>query len=111
MAPAGVELAVEGGITYELKLSAKPSDNNGGYEGVVKAGNLFHAKPTLERGGGQTMLPGTGENAGKGCRTAREAALRIAEYKAAPYPLVKKERAPKGDAKVRLASPHSPRPC
>ena len=63
MAPAGVELAVEGGITYELKLSAKPSDNNGGYEGVVKAGNLFHAKPTLERGGGQTMLPGTGENA------------------------------------------------
>ena len=57
---------------HELALSDKPSDNNGGYMGVVRQGKLFHAKITFSRGDGQTMLPGPG------CGTAKEAAIRLA---------------------------------
>ena len=42
-----VELLQVGGATYELKLSNKPSENNGGYVGVVKQHNLFHAQPIV----------------------------------------------------------------
>ena len=96
-AASDVELLEDGGITYELTRSRKPSANNGGYEGVVKQGNLFHAKLTLARGGGQTVLPGDGLN------TPQEAALRIAKYKLAPYEIEKKNpyRAAKGEGKVR----------
>ena len=90
------ERVEDDGIWYELPLSKKSSDNNGGYEGVFKPGNFFHSKVTLSKGGGQTTLPG------QGCRTAREAALRIAKFKAAPYEIEKKnpERDPKGEGKV-----------
>lgn len=92
-----VEQVVHDGVTYELELSSKPSEKNGGYVGVVKQGNHFHAKITIFKGDGQTMLPG------RGCCTAQEAALRLAMYKAEPYDIEKKnpERAPKGAAKVR----------
>ena len=92
-----VELLQVGGATYELKLSNKPSENNGGYVGVVKQHNLFHGKITINKGEGQTMLPGPG------CATAQEAALRLAKYAADPYDIEKKntERAAKGEGKVR----------
>ena len=92
-----VELFNDGGVDYELLLSKKPSENNGGYMGVVKQGNLFHGKVTLARSAGQTMLPGDG------CKTAQEAALRIAKYKAAPFLITKKnpDRAPKGENKEK----------
>ena len=95
MAPS-VELLEFGGVTYELKLSNKPSENNGGYVGVVKQHNLFHAKITIYKGEGQTMLPGPG------CVTAQDAALRLAMYAADPYDIEKKnpERAAKGEGKV-----------
>ena len=94
----GVELFNDGGVDYELQLSKKPSEKNGGYVGVVKQGNLFHGKLTLSRGAGQTMLPGDG------CKTAQEAALRIAKYKAAPFLIPKKnpDRAPKGENKEKV---------
>jgi len=96
-AEADVELYEDSGTVYELKRSKKPSANNGGYEGVVKQGMLFNAKPTLKTGGGQTMLPGGG------CRTAKEAAVRIAKYKLDPYPIekVNPDRAERGQGKVR----------
>ena len=95
-----MERVEDGGTVYELPRSKKPSDRNGGYEGVVKQSNLFHAKATLKKGDPQTMLPGPG------CATAKEAALRLAKFRAAPYPIVKKDpdRAPKGGGKVRAAS-------
>ena len=73
---AGWELCDDNGTEYRLKLSSKPSAKNGGYEGVVKQGNLFHCKLTLERGAGQTMLDG------HGCNTAQQAALKIAKFRA-----------------------------
>ena len=92
-----VEHVLDDGITYELKLAANPTPNNGGYMGVVQQGNLYYAKITLAKGAGQMVIPGGG------CSTPREAALRIAKYWASPYPIHKKapERAPKGAAKVR----------
>ena len=94
----GVELFNDGGVDYELQLSKKPSEKNGGYVGVVKQGNLFHGKLTLSRGAGQTMLPGDG------CKTAQEAALRIAKYRAEPYliPTKNPERAAKGESKAKV---------
>ena len=74
-----VEQVEHDGVMYELQLSEKPSSKNGGYVGVVKQGNHFHAKITIFCGKGQTMIPGPG------CNTAQEAALRLAVYKAAPY--------------------------
>ena len=98
MAPTGpMEEVVREGVTYELPLSSTPSDKNGGYVGVVKQGNHFHAKITIFKGEGQTMLPGSG------CLTAQEAAIRLAMYKAEPYEIEKKnpDRAAKGAGKVR----------
>ena len=96
MAVERVEL---NGVTYKLQLSSKPSPNNGGYVGVVKQGRLFHAKITIYKGEGQTMLPGAG------CDTAQEAALRLAMFKKAPYEIEKRrpDLAPKGAPKVRHA--------
>ena len=92
-----VERLVHDGVMYELQLSTAPSEKNGGYVGVVKQGNHFHAKITIFKGDGQTMLPGNG------CCTAKEAALRLAMYKAEPYEIEKKnpDRAAKGNGKVR----------
>ena len=78
-----VEHVLDNGITYELKLAAKMTTNNGGYMGVVLQGNLYYPKITLEKGVGQTVIPGGG------CSTPREAALRIAKYLASPYPIAK----------------------
>ena len=91
-----VEQVEHDGVMYELQLSEKPSSKNGGYVGVVKQGNHFHAKITIFCGKGQTMIPGPG------CNTAQEAALRLAVYKAAPYNIEKKnqERATRGKGKV-----------
>ena len=100
---SSVEHVEADGTLYELPLSTKPSDQNGGYAGVFKpaGGRLFHARTTLKPGGGQTVLHGAG------CASAQEAALRLAKFKAAPYDIEKKneDRAPKG-SKVR--APHSP---
>ena len=95
--PMAVEQLVHEGVTYELPLSSAPSEKNGGYVGVVKQGNYFHAKITIFKGDGQTMLPGSG------CLTAQDAALKLAMYKAEPYQIEKKNpsRAPKGWSKVR----------
>ena len=95
-----VERVEADGTWYELPLSAKRSDSNGGYTGVFKPAGLFHARITLTPGGGQTVIPGDG------CATPQEAAVRLAKFKAAPYDIEKKneDRAPKGK-KVR--APHS----
>ena len=57
-----VERVEADGTWYELPLSAKPSNQNGGYAGVFKpaGGKLFHARTTLTPGGGQTVLHGAG---------------------------------------------------
>jgi len=84
------------GVTYELELSSKCTT---GYKSVFEPRpGQFHAKPTI--GGKQTTLPGPA------CKTAQEAALRLAMYKVSPQPIVKKhpERAARGEGKVcRLA--------
>ena len=82
---------------WQLQLSEQPSVNNGGYVGVIKQRNIFLAKITIFRGEGQVVLPGAG------CATAKEAALRLAMYKAEPYEIEKKhpDRAPRGKGKVR----------
>ena len=105
-ADGDVELFEDGGVTYELKLSKKPSARNGGYEGVVKQGRLFYAKPTLKRGAGQTMLPDGGFG------SAQQAALKIAKYWLAPYVVEKKnpDRAGKGKGKVRRQPCRTPVP-
>ena len=92
-----VERVEHDGVIYELELSNKPSLQNGGYVGVFKPGNHYHSKITIFKGEGQTTLPGPG------CKTAKEAALRLAMYKEEPYEIEKKnpDRAAKGASKVR----------
>lgn len=90
------------GTTYELELS---HHSKTGYKSVVevRAGE-FHVKITQEKGGGQVTLPGPA------CKTAKEAALRLAMFKLNPQPIIKKERARRGEGKVRrhALSPTSP---
>ena len=82
----------DNGIIYELETG----DNATGYKCVVMTRpGQYHAKVTLERGGGQTMLPGPA------CATPQEAALRYAKYLTDRQPITKKERAKKGEGKVR----------
>ena len=97
--PCGCEAAgepfEEDGVVYELELSRRSTT---GYKNVIKVrGGEFHAKPTPVKGGGQVTLEGPG------CKTAREAALRLAKWKASEQPIVKekKPRAARGQgAKV-----------
>jgi len=85
-----------GGVTYELERS---SGSKTGYKNVVELRpGQFHAKPSVD--GKQVQLPGDA------CNTAQEAALRLAIYKANPYPITKKNpgRAARGEGTVcRLA--------
>ena len=86
-----VELLEEGGVVWQLKLSTK-NKKGGGYLNVVQPRDgEYHAKPKV--GGVQQTLPG------KACKTAKEAALRLAKFEAAPHPIVKKDptRAAKGE--------------
>ena len=72
-----------------------------GYLGIIKVHGKFHAKVAVDPWPApQRTLPG------KGCATAIEAAIRLAQYKAAPYPLPdKQERRPRGKGKVCRALP------
>ena len=86
------------GITYELELGKGKT----GYKNVVelRAGQ-FHAKFVPEKGGEQVTLPGPA------CKSAKEAAIRLAKYLKDPQPLVKQERAEHSCAQVccRHATP------
>ena len=75
-----VEHVLDDGITYELKLAANPTPNNGGYMGVVQQGNLYYAKITLEKGAGQMVIPGGG------CSIPREAASTDCQVLGQPIP-------------------------
>ena len=88
------------GITYELELGKGKT----GYKNVVelRAGQ-FHAKFVPEKGGEQVTLPGPA------CKSAKEAAIRLAKYLKDPQPLVKQERAKRCGTQVqppRNTSPH-----
>ena len=92
-------MASPGGTLYTLKKGTGKL----GYEGVFEPhkGKGFHAKLRLDKDSKeQTTLPG------EACTTPREAALRLAKYESNPYPIVKKERAPKGKGKRLLAKVH-----
>ena len=79
-------------FTSQLALSSKSAT---GYKCVVEERKgEFHAKITPVRGGGQAFLPGGA------CKTAQEAALRLAKYKANPQPIEVKKRAADGTVKV-----------
>ena len=81
------------GTVYELETSGKSAT---GYKNVVEPREgQFHAKPTVD--GKQVTLPGPA------CKTAQEAAVRLAVYKASPYPIVKQnpDRAARGEGHVR----------
>ena len=88
----------EGPEGLELELSSSSST---GYLGVVKVRKKFHANVAVDPWPApQRTLPG------KGCATAREAAIRLAWYNAAPYPLPpKKERRKRCQGKVRAFAP------
>ena len=92
-----VELLVDGGVEYKLRLS-KSNKKGGGYMNVVNVRDKgeYHVKIKVA-GGGQQMLPG------KACTTPQEAALRDAKFFANPHAIVKKDpfRAKKGEGKVR----------
>ena len=106
-AEAAEELFEEDGTTYKLNLSAKPSEQNGGYQGVQKKGNTYYAKITPAPGAAQQFIPNVA------CKTAQLAALGIAKYWAAPYPIEKKDpdRAGKGFGKVRRLKKRLAAPC
>ena len=91
-----VELLVDGGVEYKLRLS-KSNKKGGGYMNVVNVRDKgeYHVKIKVA-GGGQQMLPG------KACTTPQEAALRYAKFLANPHAIVKKDpfRAKKGEGKV-----------
>ena len=90
------QMASPGGTLYTLKKGM----GKYGYEGVYAPHDPskgFHVKMRLdEESKYQTTLPGLA------CGTAKEAALRLAKFRAAPFEIVKKEpdRAPKGESKV-----------
>ena len=88
----------EGPDGLELELS---SISVHGYLGVIKVRNEYHAKVAVDPWPApQRTLPG------KGCASPREAAIRLARYRAAPYPLPpKKERRKRGQGKVRAFDP------
>ena len=74
------------------------NERGGGYLSVVQPRDgEYHAKVSVD--GGQHMLPGPA------CKTPQEAALRLAKYEAAPFPIIKKDpdRAAKGDGRVAAA--------
>ena len=90
---SATEACEHGGVVYQLQLSSKKTH---GYKCVeeVRPGE-FHAKTTLVKSGGQVTLPGPA------CKTAREAALRLAMHIADPKLIIKQERARRGEGKVR----------
>ena len=87
----------EGPDGLQLELSTASTF---GYLGVIKVRNEFHARVAVDPWPApQRTLPG------KGCSTAREAAIRLARYRAAGSPALppKKERRPRGKGKVCAA--------
>ena len=92
MAPVE-RLAGPDGAMYDL---AQSSSSKTGYKNVVELRpGQFHAKPSV--GGKQVQLPG------EACKTAQEAALRLAVYMTNPYPITTKNpgRAARGEGTVR----------
>ena len=90
------QMASPGGTIYNLKRSSAKF----GYEGVFEPhkGQGYHAKLRLDDSKGvkaQTTIPGPA------CKTPKEAALRLAKFRAAPFEIVKKDpgRAARGDGK------------
>ena len=85
------------GVLYVLEKS-KNKNTKTGYEGVyTPRPGQYHAKLRLDLSSTkQTTIPGPA------CKSAKEAALRLAKYKANPYPIEKKDpsRADKGQGKV-----------
>ena len=79
-----------------LKLRVS-STSATGYHRVVKQRDVYHAKVVIDPWPApQRTLPGGG------CKTARDAAIRLARYEAAGIPLPpKQERRSRGDGKVR----------
>ena len=81
------------GIIYELELSEVAKT---GYKNVVELrSGQFHAKFVPEKGGEQVTLPGPA------CKSAKEAAIRLAKYLKDPQPLVKQERAKRCGTQVQ----------
>ena len=106
-------MASPGGTLYTLAKS----DGKHGFEGVFAPHGPdkgFHVKLRLDPNSkrtrrkfqDQTQIPGPA------CMTSREAALRLAKYRANPFPIEKKARVAKGDgprakAKVCVGLPAS----
>ena len=92
----------DNGVVYQLE---KSSASQTGYLHVVEPRpGQFHAKLKLPGETKQSFLPGAA------CKTAQEAALRVAKYKADPQALVKSEPAVRRQPKVRcLAASPNPR--
>ena len=84
-------MASPGGTLYTLAKS----DGKHGFEGVFAPHGPdkgFHVKLRLDSNSkDQTQIPGPA------CMTSREAALRLAKYRANPFPIEKKARVAKGD--------------
>ena len=75
------------GLQLQLSTAAKGT----GYVSVKKIHDLYYAKVSVEPWPApQRTLPG------KGSETAREAAIHLARYLAAPYPLLVHTGAPSG---------------
>ena len=77
-------------------LLERSATSASGYLSIKNIRGKYHAKVTVEPWPApQRTLPG------KGCDTAREAAIHRARYLAAPYPLPdKREQRPRGKGKV-----------
>ena len=93
------QMASPGGTIYNLKRSSVLGAKFG-YEGVFEPhkGQGYHAKLRLDDSKGvkaQTTIPGPA------CKTPKEAALRLAKFRAAPFEIVKKDpgRGARGDGK------------
>ena len=86
------QMASPGGTIYNLKRSSVLGAKFG-YEGVFEPhkGQGYHAKLRLDDSKGvkaQTTIPGPA------CKTPKEAALRLAKFRAAPFEIVKKRSWP-----------------
>ena len=90
-------MASPGGTVYTLKKGTGKL----GYEGVYAvADGKFHVKLRLDAASrNQTTIPG------EALSSPAEAALRLAKFRANPYPIVRKDssRAPKGQGKRTMA--------
>ena len=90
-------MASPGGTLYKLAKS----EGKHGYEGVFAPHGPekgFHVKLRLDPNSkDQTQIPGPA------CDTPRDAALRLAKYRANPFPIEKKARVAKGDGPKAIA--------